>query len=1023
VALSWSDVLNVEGSAPTPAPDASGPAGTSTSATPASSTPSSTAVDRIADAIATAGEKSGSRYDLVGPTDKRGDRPYGRYQVMGVNIPDWSEAAGKGRLTPAQFLSDPATQDAVVKHRIGMLLDQHGNARDVASVWHSGVPYDQAAREGRQDSLGTKTTDYATRVATAAGSGEQGAQPEAAPQKALGWGDVLDLSQPAAAAPTSKEPSPEDKPLPGAGGWLEPYRALHEAGIPLHRESSVEDTGAAINAQFGLDSDHKLGRYLAAGGKPFLDAASDILTLLNSDKPAPSGSFVTDATDTLKRLMAAMHPVTAGPEAFGNTLVELAADAKLPPTAGALLGVLGSLWAGAQLPVGEGLGATPTAAEESAAAMPLRGSVATRTAAAETRAAAEAAEARAASVRASGEAAATQAEQQAATVKEQGEQAISQAQQEAAVVKERGQQWTEAQRAVSAQDTAAAEREAAQAQQEAAGVKERGQQWTEAQRAASAQATAAAEREAAQAQERAAAAERAASPSPENAARARAALTPAGVTEKQGGQAATAALEGTLEEWKDPVQGIYDSFVRNHDTEVIVDPSARQEIVKGITALEDTLGPTFSGTPADILTDLRDRLAAGEPVTVGDVNKYKSQLDILLPGRAKIGANLKEASLYDLKFKARDLMRSAATGDEKEWLGVADEFWRSEVVGRDNPTALGNLVRLAKKTDPAVVIERLFGNGTSAKAGSIADALMTKLKGSGAEEPIRQAFRARLIGRATRNSDGALDPRRLLDSYERLDPTFVKAMTNEGERTFFKVLRQEQTAAEATAAAAKTAADKARTIAAERRAATTQAKQTATQIAAETTAAAAKTAGKARTIAAEGRAATTQAKQTATQIAAEAAAKARETASTARQATAEAARAATGARAEATKATTAAEKDAAQAKKAADVAAAADQAPTRLARVMARGIQIVTLGATGKLVGLAHTAAGAAAEGVAGSMFLPPDRLAQILANSKTANLLARAMKTPTNSAVVPVLLQEMRKAGIIGEPTTKEAA
>jgi hypothetical protein len=126
-----------------------------------------TAIDTVADAIANVGEKS-SGYDQVGVPDKSGDRPYGKYQIMGNNIPSWSDEAGLGKLTPDAFVNNPDAQEQVAKHRIGKYLDQYGNARDAASLWHSGVPYDQAVNEKRQDSLGTKTADYATRVSNAA---------------------------------------------------------------------------------------------------------------------------------------------------------------------------------------------------------------------------------------------------------------------------------------------------------------------------------------------------------------------------------------------------------------------------------------------------------------------------------------------------------------------------------------------------------------------------------------------------------------------------------------------------------------------------------------------------------------------------------------------------------------------------------------------------------------------------------------------------------------------------------------
>src|SRR5688500_8767678 len=42
---------------------------------------------------AIAGIESGGRYNAIGPRTKNGDRAYGKYQVMGNNVPVWTKAA------------------------------------------------------------------------------------------------------------------------------------------------------------------------------------------------------------------------------------------------------------------------------------------------------------------------------------------------------------------------------------------------------------------------------------------------------------------------------------------------------------------------------------------------------------------------------------------------------------------------------------------------------------------------------------------------------------------------------------------------------------------------------------------------------------------------------------------------------------------------------------------------------------------------------------------------------------------
>ena len=88
--------------------------------------------------------------------------PYGKYQVMGSNIPSWTEAATGKRMTPQEFLNDPDAQEATFRHRFGSLVKQYGNPQDAASVWHSGVPLAEAKEQGRRD-VNMTTSNYVDR--------------------------------------------------------------------------------------------------------------------------------------------------------------------------------------------------------------------------------------------------------------------------------------------------------------------------------------------------------------------------------------------------------------------------------------------------------------------------------------------------------------------------------------------------------------------------------------------------------------------------------------------------------------------------------------------------------------------------------------------------------------------------------------------------------------------------------------------------------------------------------------------
>ncbi|WP_287302113.1 phage tail length tape measure family protein [Mesorhizobium sp.] len=103
-------------------------------------------------------ESAGSGgYSALGPWT-RGDRAYGAYQVMGNNIPSWSQDALGKSLTPSQFLADPAAQDAIFKNQFGKYLSKYGNPQDAASAWFTGGPLKTGA--GARDVLGTSGSAY-----------------------------------------------------------------------------------------------------------------------------------------------------------------------------------------------------------------------------------------------------------------------------------------------------------------------------------------------------------------------------------------------------------------------------------------------------------------------------------------------------------------------------------------------------------------------------------------------------------------------------------------------------------------------------------------------------------------------------------------------------------------------------------------------------------------------------------------------------------------------------------------------
>ena len=66
-----------------------------------------------------------------------GDRAYGKYQVMGANIPSWTRTYYGKSLTPQQFLNNPKAQEAVARGVLKSYFNKWG-ARGAAAAWYAG---------------------------------------------------------------------------------------------------------------------------------------------------------------------------------------------------------------------------------------------------------------------------------------------------------------------------------------------------------------------------------------------------------------------------------------------------------------------------------------------------------------------------------------------------------------------------------------------------------------------------------------------------------------------------------------------------------------------------------------------------------------------------------------------------------------------------------------------------------------------------------------------------------------------
>ena len=176
------------------------------------------AIRNWADAIASIESAGSGDYAAVGPLTKKGNRAYGRYQVMDFNVGPWTEKHLGKRLTPQEFLSNPKAQDAVFEGEFGGYVDRYGSPQEAASVWFTGKPMAEGA--GRTDVLGTSGSGYVSKFNRALGQGGTSMQPTVSTQGAM-------PSQPEEKQPFYKNPNFWDTLAMGfAGMSLNPNQAI-----------------------------------------------------------------------------------------------------------------------------------------------------------------------------------------------------------------------------------------------------------------------------------------------------------------------------------------------------------------------------------------------------------------------------------------------------------------------------------------------------------------------------------------------------------------------------------------------------------------------------------------------------------------------------------------------------------------------------------------------------------------------------------------------------------------------------
>lgn len=204
-------------------------------------------------ANAIAGIESGGRYDALGPVTGTGDRAYGKYQVMGSNIPVWTEKYLGRRMTPEEFLASPEAQEAVFKGEFGRLAAKYG-PEGAARAWFAGEG--GMNDPNRRDILGTSVADYSRKFTTAlGGEGGQRAQVAQADIPMAGGTPVQGFAVPEASQPFTIFPGVSTERLVqvrGMRGLNDQQRSLIDMALKerLDRQNADKPTDDIREYQF-----------------------------------------------------------------------------------------------------------------------------------------------------------------------------------------------------------------------------------------------------------------------------------------------------------------------------------------------------------------------------------------------------------------------------------------------------------------------------------------------------------------------------------------------------------------------------------------------------------------------------------------------------------------------------------------------------------------------------------------------------------------------------------------------------
>jgi hypothetical protein len=243
-------------------------------------------------AAVTSSQESGGNYGALGPVTKnpvtgQPDRAYGKYGVMGNNVPQWTQEVTGQSMTPEQFLQNPEAQEAVYRTKFGQLAQKYG-PDGAAKAWFAGEH--GMNHPGASDINGMTVAKYGQNFDQALGfNGGPANAPQtgggAPPAPGTQGSMALALSRP---APTAGGlPTPNMAPAMIGGGGSQPVGTL-----PSRPRVSRQQFIATMSNPFVSDADKQSTKDMYYSQNQPLLTQGPYGTMVATDPRHPTNQYV-----------------------------------------------------------------------------------------------------------------------------------------------------------------------------------------------------------------------------------------------------------------------------------------------------------------------------------------------------------------------------------------------------------------------------------------------------------------------------------------------------------------------------------------------------------------------------------------------------------------------------------------------------------------------------------------------------------------------------------------------------------